>query len=105
MKKRKGNRFKSARQVGYNLERLCVNFYREQGAFAIRVGSQTKEYQKRAIDVIAYHKGVFYIIQCKRRHDYLRKEEKENLKMAATQFGAIPLLCWRDKGLQFEIIK
>jgi len=95
---------RSARRIGYNLERDCVLHYRQQGSFAIRIPSQSQKGILRSIDVVAYHRGVFYIIQCKRRKKYLHKEEIERIKLASTQWGATPLLCYRDVGLKFETI-
>ena len=99
------NRWRSARAKGYSLERDCVNYYRQQGSFALRINSRAQKGVYRSIDVVAYHNGVFIINQCKRRKKYLGKEERERIMLAATQFNATPLLCWRENGLRFEPIK
>ena len=98
------NRWKSARAKGYSLERDCVNYYRQQGVFALRINSRSQKGVYRSIDVIAYNQGTFFIIQCKYKKKYLGKQETERIRLAATQFGATPLLCYRDRGLRFEPI-
>ena len=96
------NRWKSARTKGYNLERDAVIFFREQGIFAIRINSRAQKGVLRPIDVVACINPIF--VQCKRRRKYLGKDEKERIKLAATQFNAKAELCFRDRGLKFEPI-
>ena len=97
---------KSARRVGYNLERDTVNFLRDKGIFAIRINSMAQRGIFRPVDVVAAPRDTGpEFIQCKRRRKYLHKEETERLKLVCTQFGAKPILCFRDRGLVFEPIK
>lgn len=84
------------------------------GSFAMRIPTRAQrktkyssEYSRimQYIDVIAYHRGVFYIIQCKRhKRLFNNSDEKEGILLAATQFDAKPLLCYKQKGLKFEPI-
>ena len=97
----KGGR--SARRIGYNLERDTVLFLREQGIFAIRIPSMAQRGVLRSVDVVYTKVPVF--VQCKRRRKYLGKEEIERIKLAATQFNATAELVYRDRGLKFEEIR
>ena len=97
------NRWRSARAKGYTLERDCVNYLREKNVFAIRINSRAQRGPLRPVDVVACTNPIF--IQCKRRKKYLGKEEKQRIKLVATQFNASAELCFRDRGLKFEIIK
>jgi len=99
----RSKRGKSARRIGYNLERDTVLFLREQGIFAIRIPSMAQRGALRAIDVVYCKSPVF--VQCKRRRKYLGKEEIERIKLAATQFNATAELVYRDQGLKFEQIQ
>ena len=101
----RSKRGKSARRVGYSLERAGVNYYREQGFFAVRITSRSQKGILRPIDFVAFDRQNFYVVQCKRRLRYLQKEEIERIKLAATQWNAIPLVCWRDNGLKFKRIE
>ena len=94
---------RSARRVGYSLERDTVLYLREQGIFAIRINSRAQKGVLRAIDVVYCKNPVF--VQCKRRKKYLHAEEKERIKLAATQFNATAELVYRDRGLKFEQIQ
>ena len=100
------NRWRSARAKGYNVERDCTNYYREKGFFAIRINSRAQKGIFRSVDVVAYDREVkrFLIIQCKYKKKYLGAEEIGRIKLAATQWGGIPILCYRDRGLKFEEI-
>jgi len=93
---------RSARRVGYNLERDTVLFLREQGIFAIRIPSMAQRGVLRSVDVVYCKAPVF--VQCKRRKKYLHAEEIERIKLVATQFNAKAELVYRDKGLKFETI-
>jgi len=96
---------KSARSKGYRLERDCVLYLREQGIFAIRINSRAQKGILRPIDVVAMPRnGPLKFIQCKYKKKYLGNEEIERLKLVCTQFGAAPVLCYRDRGLVFESI-
>jgi len=102
----RSKRGKSARRVGYSLERDCVNFLRDKGIFAIRIASRAQTGNLRPIDVVACPRDSKpEFIQCKRRKKYLGAEEIQRLKLVCTQFGAIPILCYREKGLVFEPIQ
>jgi len=102
----RSKRGRSARRVGYSLERDCVNFLRDKGIFAIRINSRAQKGILRPVDVVAAPRdGKPEFIQCKRRKKYLGAEEIQRLKLVCTQFGAIPILCYRDQGLKFEQIR
>ena len=99
----RSKRGKSARRVGYSLERDCVNFLREKGIFAIRIASRAQTGNLRPIDVVACPRDSKpEFIQAKRRLKYLKAEEILRLKMVCTQFGAVPVVCWRDNGIHFK---
>lgn len=88
------------------MERDCVNYYRAKGFFAIRINSRAQKGIFRSVDVIAYDREVkrLLVIQCKYKKKYLGQEEIERIKLAATQWAGIPILCHRDRGLRFEPI-
>ena len=44
------------------------------------------------------------LIQCKVGGLYLPPAERERLQMAARAIGAVPLVAWRDKGIQYKDI-
>jgi len=102
----RSKRGKSARRVGYSLERGCVNYLRDKGIFAIRLNSMAQKGNLRPIDVVACPRDSRpEFIQAKRRLKYLKKEEILRLKMVCTQFGAVPVVCWRDNGLHFKVLE
>jgi len=102
----RSRRGKSARRVGYSLERDCVNFLRDKGIFAVRITSRAQKGILRSVDVVASPRdSAPEFIQCKRRKKYLGAEEIQRLKLVCTQFGAVPILCYRDQGLKFEEIR
>jgi len=101
----RSKRGKSARRIGYSLERDCVNYLRDKGIFAIRITSRAQKGIFRPIDVVAAPRDSKpEFIQCKRRKKYLGADEIQRLKLVCTQFGAVPILCYREKGLVFETI-
>ena len=98
---------KNAKKVGYAVEYDCVHFLRDQGCFAQRNPSYNQTGEMRCVDVIYYNPATktFGFIQCKRRRKYLHKEEKDRILTVARKYGAVAELCFRDRGLIFEILE
>ncbi len=94
---------------GYNLERSCVWYFRNQGIFAIRLHTrqQIKEFSK--IDVIVFNvvTGELIFIQCKAgRRPYMSQSDKLALLQVSFTYGAKALLCYKEKGkMRFQYLQ
>ena len=76
---------------GANFERRVIKHLRSEGFRAHRTaGSHTP------IDVMAGIDGRSYGIQCQ-LDDYFLPAKIEALKDEAKEYGAVPMLCWRDE--------
>jgi len=100
-----------ARSIGDSVERDCVSDYEQQGYVAFRVPNPRRKFgakfqQKGAYaswDVVVILKAM--IIQCKRRKKYMTTKEKTVHIKSSKLFPKtelLPMLCYRDLGLQYE---
>ena len=102
---RKKNWSRNAKQRGYAVERGAVLNYKNKGILAIRIPVYQQVGPFRSIDYIVVEKGK--LGQAKRRKKYLRKPEIERIKECRNLFPNSEItceLCFRDRGLKFEII-
>jgi len=102
---RKKNWSRKSKAIGYAVERGAVLNYKNKGILAIRIPVYQQVGPFRSIDYIVVEKG--RIGQAKRRKKYLRKPEIERIKSCRNLFLNSDLvceLCYRDRGLRFEII-
>ena len=89
---------------GYDLERSCVWYFKNQGIFAIRLHTRQQIGELSKIDVIVFHpkRGLIFI-QCKAgKRPYMPQKDKFMLLTVAQKYGADALFCYKEKHMKFQ---
>ena len=92
---------------GYNLERSCVWFFKNQGIYAIRLHTRQQVGEQHTIDVIAFHpiEGLLFI-QCKAgKRPWMSQQDKIDHLTVSEKWGAKGLFCFTQKGIQFQYLQ
>jgi hypothetical protein len=95
---------KQNRDKGYRVEYDDYRKWRDQNIFALKIPHRLQKGDWSTFDVVVCKPTGTEMHQCKYRYDLLSKLERENHIRMCAVFGLIPVLCWRDRGLKYEIL-